>query len=304
MTGLRTTVRRLVRTSRRYVSSRAAWKEAEKLNVPGGDFVRFGRRLGWRLAASGQLALGAQYILTPVISVRLFEFPFAMSALPSGMRNCLDVSSPRLFSLYVGRKQPGARIEMWNPDSPDIRETKYIISRLNLSNVRAEERPIDSLDVAEAFDCIWSISVIEHIEGVYDDRYAVRRMYEALRVGGRLILTFPVDREAYNQETETKLYGTQPASKDSGRYFFQRFYDLNSIEQRILSPLGVRPAVIRWFGEARRGIYSAYQERLSKQGTDARIEDPRMIAKDFRYFDSFDAMPGMGVCGLVIDKVE
>lgn len=276
---------------------------AVRRGVPGEEFVHFGRRIGWRLLTRGELASGVQYILTPVISVRLFEFEFALNVLPEGVRDCLDISSPRLFSLFVGGCRPDARIAIWNPDAVDYCETEQIVSKLGIDSIHVDQRAVDGLaHTVGAYDCIWSLSVIEHISGAYDDRCAVKQMYDALRVGGRLILTFPVDRQAWDQDAPADYYGTQPELAGGKRFFFQRFYDLDAIEDRILASIGARPTVVRWFGEVAPGRYDAYQQRLARLGYDARMDDVRMIAEDFQLFDSFESMPGMGVCGIAIDK--
>ena len=70
-----------------------------------------------------------------------------------------------------------------------------VLSRLGPKNLHLEALDLRSaLSDGKTYDCIWSLSVVEHIAGQYDDRYAIQAMYKALEPGGRMILTVPVDR--------------------------------------------------------------------------------------------------------------
>ncbi len=266
------------------------------------EFDRFGRRVGRRLLKRRSLA-GFNYLLTPVNIVRYFEFPFALSCLPSPLERCLDVSSPRLFSLYVATQFPWARIQMINPDARDISQTTAMARALQLSNIRTRCCAVDVLRTAhETYDCIWSLSVVEHIAGPYDDRRAVEYMYEALKAGGRLILTVPVNRRFEVEYRSDDAYGTQAGSTTQGQYFFQRVYDRRAIWERLLSPLGKEPTIVRWFGETTPGHFADYTRRWMREGHACTVDDPREIADHYREYPTWEAMPGMGICGLMIEK--
>jgi len=167
--------------------SASALRHGRQARIPGLEFDAFGRRLGLRLLRSGHVGLGASYLLNPVSIVRYFEFPFVAKAIPAGARLCADVSSPRLFSLFWAATHSEAAIQMINPDEHDLEETRVVAASagvaLELMNddVRAfQDRP-------HAYDAIWSISVLEHVHGEYDDREAIAWLYAALRPGGRLL---------------------------------------------------------------------------------------------------------------------
>jgi len=271
--------------------------------MPGAEFYHFGRRVGWRLLASG-CRRGVDYLLAPASSFRYFEFPFALSCFPEEPVRCLDVGSPRLFSFYVAAKVPASSTLMLNPDVNDISETAKVVSRLKMSNVHLQHGGVDVLEHQhELYDCIWSISVIEHIHGEHSDVDAVRLMYESLREGGRLILTVPVDRRFRVEYRDADYYGTQ-VDRGDGKYFFQYVYDKHSLWERLIKPLGRDPTVVRWFGERERGRYREYERRWIEQGRDCTVEDPREMAEHYREFATWEEMPGMGVCGLMILKEE
>jgi len=91
----------LQRKTTQFIKAYRSWSFAHKNGIPGLEFAHFGRQIGWKLLYSGQVNMGLTYILAPLITVRYFEFPFALACLPNKLGDCLDVGSPRLFSLYV-----------------------------------------------------------------------------------------------------------------------------------------------------------------------------------------------------------
>ncbi len=290
-----------VRLPRLYARARAACSYGAARGIPGVEFAEFGRRLGWRLLRRG-LSSGVGYLLTPVNIVRYFEFPFALANVPATATECLDLSSPRLFSLYVATYFPARTITMLNPDLGDLTHTRAVISRLGIRNVRTLAQDVGTLaEMPGHYDCIWSISVVEHIHDKHDDTAAMRLLYGALAEGGRLILTVPVDRAFREEYRGQNIYGTQAPCPD-GSYFFQRIYDEATIKRRLLDPIGQPATCLRWFGETRRGLYVDYERRWLEQAQACSVDDPREIADHFREFPSWEAMPGMGVCGLVVAK--
>lgn len=288
---------------RLYRRGEVALHYAEKRGAPGMAFNRFGRRIAWRLLLKGSLA-GAGWLLTPVNSTRYLEFPFALSCLPPNARACLDVSCPRLFSIFVATRRPQLRVRVMNPDRPDFLRTTEAVSKLGIKNIRTECSGVDVLvEETERYDCIWAISVVEHISGDCDDTHAVRLMYGALRRGGRLILTVPVDRSYWEEYRRQKYYDTQQESGD-GRFFFQRFYDRTALWKRLVGPTGEKPSIIRWFGETSPGIMTDYEKRWMREGHACTVNGPREIADHWREYATWEDIPGMGVCGLMIEKAE
>lgn len=274
---------------------------ARRRNIPGIEFASFGRRLGLRMLMRGARPWGS-YLLTPVNITRYFEFPFVLASLSSKPRRCLDVSSPRIFPFYVAGTFPSITIRMINPDIADCIFTHSVITTLNFHNIRLDNLDLHTaLAEGETYDHIWSISVIEHIDGDYDDRDAAREMYNALCPGGRLIMTVPVDRMLWSEYRNHNAYGTQ-STRDSDRYFFQRYYDLEAINERIVSTIGRSPSVVSWFGEKVAGHFAAYEQRWIKEGYNCIVDDPREIADHYQEYSSWDVMPGKGVCGMVFEK--
>lgn len=292
---------------RDYRTARQALDSARDDGVPGLDFARLGTRLGAALAARGDLRLGLKYLIVPVASMRYFELSFAAEAVqgvPPG--DWLDVSSPRLFPLYVAGLGRG-HVEAWNPDRDDLEATQRAVRALRLTDqITLSTYSTEDLRPggAERYAGISAISVVEHIAGADSDSDAVTAMYGALRPGGQLILTVPTDRSYREEFRAEQMYPTQPLDQQGRGYFFQRWYDRGAIEDRLSSAVGRLPDRTELFGEVRPGVYRDYQDRLARRGRAEAAADPHLIADGFGRFDSYDAMPGMGVCGLTFTKPE
>jgi len=289
-----------------------AWQahaRALRYGLRGNDFYRLGRSMGWKMLPTGSF-IARQLLWTPVSSTRYFEFDFARRALAQdgfAPRRCLDVSSPFLFSFDVARRRPEVQVRMLNPDPRDWRLTRLMATRLGWPGIEPVGVGVEALDdePPAIWDAVWSLSVIEHVAGAAgDDRDAVRRMWQAVRPGGRLILTVPTDRQAWDEYRESDEYGTQAAPAAGRRCFFQRFYDEEAIAERIVRTIGVAPARQEWFGEKSNGHFHAYVARWRREGTAATLDDPLDVAANYQIYPSFAAMPGAGVCGLLFRKPE
>lgn len=292
----------MLQVLRAYPRALRALHHAKRHGIPGLNFAYYGQSLARRLLWKGSLA-GLRYLTNPVSITRYFEFSFALDYLPENASSCLDVGSPRLFSYYVVDTGAAKQVKIINPDPRDAQVTERIRKLLDFAGITVSCTDVRSeLLTGKKYNCIWSISVIEHISGNYEDTDAVKWMYGALNEGGRLILTFPVDRQYWKEyRSGEDPYGTQERA-DSQQYFFQRFYDLDSIRQRLLEPVGVSPVTMRWFGEKQSGHFHDYIRRWLEEGWQCTVEDPREIADHYQEYESWEEMPGVGVCGIVIEK--
>jgi SAM-dependent methyltransferase len=273
---------------------------AARRGAPGVEFGYFGRSLGWRLARSGAL-WGLGWVANPVSIVRYFEFDFARRCLEDARGRFLDLGSPRLFSLWMANRKAG-HITMLNPDARDVARSREAAHRLGLRDIEFDVAGADVLaSRPERYDAIWSLSVLEHIEGAYDERVVLRLAWDALVPGGRLVITVPA-APAFAVETRpSDPYGTQPPLPD-GSYFFQRIYDKKSIDSRLTGTLNTPPQREEYFGEHVPGTYAAYEARWMERGIEATVADPRLIADQFERFESHEAMPGLGVAALCYVK--
>ena len=285
-----------------YIHALSSANNATELGATGIPFNRFGRRHGWKMILHF-MREGINYLIDPVSSTRYFEFPFALSSLPPNPNRCLDVSSPSVFSFYVSQKIHPTSIWMINPDPKDIQLSAKVVKRLKISNIRTDCLGVDILEnTQESFDCIWAISVVEHISGKYDDRYAVKLMFNALDVGGHLILTIPVDRKFWTEYRTQEFYSKSNSQQDPRGYFFQRYYDKAAIWERIISTIGLEPSSVRWFGEKEMGHFVEYEQRWLNEGLYCTVDDPLDMVENYQEYPSWELMPGKGVCGLLFIK--
>ncbi len=274
---------------------------AQRLGLEGAAFGWFGFGLGLRVIPVAPRA-GIELVLNPVSMVRYLEFPFVYRNLRAG--EILDVSSPRLLSLYVASKHPDARITVLNPDSRDLDRTRKVAKRERVGDqLRLELAGVDAVfGERNRYDTIYAVSVVEHIAGAYDEREAVSQLWPALKPGGRLILTVPTDRTFRTEYRDRDLYGTAEPDAE-GKFFFARFYDEDAIQERLIDSVGVQPAVLEWYGETVPGQFNEWEQRVMQRGSLARfVHDPMLAAQDWRRYSDWSAMPGIGICGLVFEK--
>jgi hypothetical protein len=118
-----------------------------------------------------------------------------------------------------------------------------------------------------------------------------------------LILTLPTDKTAWTEYRPQDSYGLQ-APNANGEYFFQRFYDAEAIRRRITGPVRCEPEVIRWFGEEKQGRFHTHTKRIMEEGLIGHILDPIEMAGNYREYDTWEDMPGIGVCCLLLRKPE
>ncbi len=256
-------------------------------------------RLGakaWRHDRSAAQTL----LFEPMDSVRYFELEFAWRA-ASGVRGhrYLDVSSPRLLPLALLERHSGLRADLINPDDLDLALTKRLAEVLGVSS-RVEFHQATALEAPfGCYDLVTSISVIEHIEGI-GDMAALRRMWDVVAPGGRLVLTVPCSRAAFEEYLNINPYGLSTATAEG--FFGQRFYDEALLEQRVFSTCG-RPAKIGIFGERRPGLFVEDRWRKNLGHWNAERE-PYAVATEWARFPSLAALPGLGVVGLEFVKTR
>lgn len=287
-----------------YLLAKAFWYRsmANKSDYPGKEFLKFGCNLGIKLFGKHKEAFNLA--LTPVSIVRYFEYEFSAKSLFPINNNSkvLDVSSPYLFGFFASEK--------FNIDykyiNPDKRDADNVQSIVKLSKVKGTY----SASVEDAtrlqypnntFDQIISISVIEHINN-NGDSLAIKEMWRVLKPGGKLVLTFPVKKDFYEEYRSNDVYQLDSDSKD-GKYFFQRFYDEKELNDRLLNKISNFTITDKEiFGEKQAGFFSEYEKRWLSVKHFETVKDPYYIATQFKYFNSIDELPGIGVLGITLLK--
>jgi SAM-dependent methyltransferase len=183
-------------------------------------------------------------MVLPVEYIRCAETRYVLHHLDAqpGQR-ILDIGSPKLLSLFFAAR---LRAEVHATDLIDYFFEKYqIYSRMALGHewqrycmAREDARALTYPPAH--FDRVFSISAIEHIPDDGDSR-AIREIARVLTPGGSACLTVPWSdhgyREKFKDREDPDVYWAPGVEE---RVFFQRAYDRNMLEQRLVRPSGLR----------------------------------------------------------------
>lgn len=164
---------------------------------------------------------------------------FCQTTNAGSMPRVLDVGSPKCFGLYLASNM-------------DLEVEMTDISHLNVDQYRLMWKAIEkrakgialfalqdarSLQyAAKQFDVVYSMSVLEHIEGETGDADSVREMARVLKPGGLLLLSVPFGKK-YVEQRRRGFARAVEKTTDQSLYFFQRIYDRAALESRILPAL-------------------------------------------------------------------
>jgi len=278
------------------------WGKSEKTSLPGKKFARFGFKLAFKLLLKGKLSF--KLFFNPVSIVRYFEYDFVESCIGNvDDNNILDVSSPYLFGFFISAKI-NCNYHYINPDKKDLENVRSLAKKINfIGNYLTDCLDAKKLNYPDnKFERIISISVIEHVNNNGDSE-VMREMWRVLKPGGLLILTFPV-KKVYEEEFISENIYNLDQEESEGKYFFQRYYDDEKIEERLLSSLDNFEIVEKKvFGEITNGFYDDYKKRWEKSGYRETVKDPYYISKHFKYYPGLKELNGLGVMGLTIKKL-
>jgi len=285
------------------------WGIAHAYGVPGLSFHRKAAALGLRLFLLSRIRFRDAYDLMfrPMDSVRYFEFGALRDFLASdALRRSpavryLDVSSPRLFPLLWLRENPETEADLVNPDPKDLDITKRLATATGLAGrCRFHCKVVDALDFpAGTFDLITVISVMEHIpEG--GDRRAFTRLWDFLRPQGRLLLTVPCAREAFEEYLDFNEYGVLPPD-ESGYVFGSTFYDAKMIAERFFAVAGP-PTRLEVYGERVAGAFVRNRDEKIANPNYPFWREPLMMGREYARFGGIDDLPGLGVVAMEFVK--
>jgi SAM-dependent methyltransferase len=216
-------------------------------------YYAFGLRAGFANLLGNGLQLGikktAGKITQPINSYTRFPeyygFDKAISdhlaRMPEGSRPAiLDVGSPKVLGLYLGQRTSA---ELILSDISELNVDEYKVMWRAIEK-KAKGKVTFSLQDARAlqfpgaqFDIVYSMSVLEHIEGETGDSGAVSELLRVLKPGGLLVLSVPFGG-GYMEQRRIGFSGAARKTGDREAYFFQRIYDRGTFQSRILDHLG------------------------------------------------------------------
>jgi SAM-dependent methyltransferase len=178
---------------------------------------------------------------------RVWEFAYALDSLPK-RRNLkiLDISSPKILAFYAARKYGHeiTGIDIWNEELVMWRDMLRRIGNLRNAAGRVQLAIEDATCLAhadESFDAVYSISAIEHIDGMGDAK-AIKEVSRVLKKGGVAVLTVPYDEKGYdvfkNEDVYRKKFTAAPV-------FYERWYSRDMLQERLLKDSGLELVDLR-----------------------------------------------------------
>lgn len=216
-----------------------------------GDVYRFGLGVGLRtLPVAPREAI--KRLILPVEYVRCVENRYVLKHLEATRDHVvLDVGSPKLLSLFLAARV-GAQVYATDVMDYFIPEAgayaKSVLGadgaryRMEIQDARALTYPDDT------FDRVFSISVIEHIPDD-GDGLAVREIARVLKPGGLFCFTVPWSDRGYLEEFARRGPGAYWVTSDEEVVFYQRAYDRDALERRLLRRSGLETLDVGFWGE-------------------------------------------------------
>jgi SAM-dependent methyltransferase len=221
-------------------------------------YYGFGLRLGVANVLRNGFRLGAKKtlgkILQPINSYTRFpEYYFVEGSIREYLlglvreerAKILDVGSPKCFGLYLA-SQLDAEIQLTDVYPPDLKEAEFLWGGIrhhgkgdavfSVEDARFLRYP------AEQFDVVYSMSVIEHVEGERGDSESILEMMRVLKPGGLLLVTIPCGQK-YVEQNRIESRKARQGTWHGDRRFFQRIYTPAAVEERIFA--AVRKAALR-----------------------------------------------------------
>jgi SAM-dependent methyltransferase len=216
------------------------------------DYYRFGLDAGLRNLLGNGFAIGLRKtvgkISQPINSYTRFpEYYYMDQAISEHVaQNCqgnpvriLDVGSPKCFGLYLANKLE-VEVEMTDVSRMNLDEYQIMSKQLRpqaKGRVHFAVQDARALGYEEgAFDIVYSMSVIEHVEGERGDFQSILEMVRVLKPGGQLLISVPFGKRYMEQQRRGFAHAVERTT-DQSLYFFQRIYDQAAVESRILPAL-------------------------------------------------------------------
>lgn len=217
------------------------------------EMYRFSLRLGARALLPFGWRAALPRLLNPLAYPRGMEFALVLRGLdPPEQGQVLDVASPKLLFLWLASN---TRLQLTATDirGDFIAPTRYLVGRLGLAGEIGQRLALETQDArilrlrSGSFDAAYSVSVIEHIPES-GDSMAMQEIARVLRPGARFALTVPYS-PSYEEEWVTHDVFERKRRRGQKQVFFQRRYDNEALERRLIAPSGLREIERAYFGE-------------------------------------------------------
>jgi SAM-dependent methyltransferase len=278
-----------------------------KINkVIGLKFDAFGKKVSLLYLKKLKIKKFVRLFINPVSITRYFEFDFTYRNIDKNKKiKILDISSPRLFGMYINYYHKNIEYYMTNPDKDDLRESIEYFKLIDLDKTNFMNLDVLSLPLkSNYFDYIIMISVLEHIPEPNDIK-SFKKLWQLLKPNGKLIITVPISKNYFEEFRKYNVYKLEDIKKSGKGYFFQRFYDYKKINENILKQISQKNVYqIEIFGEMESNFFKNYVIRWIKEGYFETVKDPIYILKKFKFFSSINDLVDTGVAGISLIKLD
>jgi SAM-dependent methyltransferase len=192
-------------------------------------------RVAFLALVKGRVREGLRLMLASVGYWRFWPNALIAHLLRSGAQRVLDVSSPKVLSLYLGAR--GKPIVATDLDDSKIFSRWQTLARLSgVKDYTVEYQDARKLSYPDnSFDAVYSISVIEHIPGKGDTE-ALEDFGRVVRPGGLVVVEVPYRHQGKDHFFEYDSKGAPLASPQ----FYERHYDAGSLAARLFNPAGLQ----------------------------------------------------------------
>jgi SAM-dependent methyltransferase len=218
---------------------------------------RTGLRIWGEGLRGGVACLGSDYMLAlkrlilPVSYWRTAEFAYLWCALRLAPgSSVLDLGSPKDIAAWLAKRRGYALTSI------DVVETEVEYSARyaaatgvlgrgpgHVYQLLQDGRNLEFRDAS--FDAAYSISVLEHIPGD-GDSLAMAELVRVVRPGGHVIFTVPFANQYRETFVAERVYEREYSGEP---VFFERHYDLNALERRLVNVPSARLADLQLWGE-------------------------------------------------------
>jgi SAM-dependent methyltransferase len=193
----------------------------------------------------GKVREGLRLLLATVGYWRFWPNAVVAKLVGPGAKRILDVSSPKVLSLYLGR----ARRSITATDLDDAKIFSRWAMLARISGVKAYEVQYqDARKLTyphDSFDLVYSISVIEHIPG-NGDTEALEEFGRVTKPGGIVMVEVPYRHQNKDYFFDYDSKGAALATPQ----FYERHYDATTLQARLMNPRGLRLIGKMYQGEA------------------------------------------------------
>jgi SAM-dependent methyltransferase len=213
----------------------------------------YGTKVGLKLVLRGEPKLAVPYLARPVNYWRNIEYRLVSNAaqFQPGER-VLDIGSPKLLALYLA-KVVGAEVFATDIDDYFVERLRTVAEVEGVPAGRLHVQVEDGRQLSfpdDAFDKVFSVSVLEHIPDDGDSA-CVKEIARALVPGGECYLTVPFWPRSRTDFVDSKAvyWAKHSVAADDGNVFYQRRYSESDLFERLVTPSGLELKELKYVGE-------------------------------------------------------